>query len=592
MKKIFLIIMLLGTLLFLVSCINDEGNPEIILSGGDMRLYVGDQYVEPGCTVKDDIDINLVCKISGDTVDTTTEGEYLIKYNAIDSDGNSAKEETRKVDVLNDEFASSKSLQMTDIADEFIAEVQSLEVYNLQRSDVSYVNIETFINFLSGIIRPLEISKINSEMTIKYTLTSGEESEYSEYTYEMVINLDENTIKTNDIDIVMGLNVDPISDFGSGLSMVNYEVSGEIIPVEIDLDVYNIKTVLKEDDFYMPLYLTNFLFSGFYVNVYEMGDKVFITDYFSELSNLENNFVESQREDISSEVKIETEKFYALVFDYFYGLKEERSVSTYKDVLSNYNFGQTNNNDDFYNKVNDFFLELDDLHTSQHTFGYNGVGVELGFEQIQNPNTKYFKLLTSMNRYSCNTKEEITTEKIGDTYFITVNSFTSKTGELIDSTINKLENYNNIAFDLTCNTGGMIAGVINVLKYMTNEPIPIRNYNFGTMQNSVSYYKGETDVALNKNFYLMTSNVTFSAANLMTSIVKDMNLAVIVGEKSLGGACAVSIVTSPDGTVFQMSSNTGLTNESGELIEDGIVPHYVESSRDNIINKILEIANT
>ncbi len=602
MKKNLIFIFMTLLIILFTSCtkseINKNSQPVISLLGGDVTLYLGDEYVEPGCSVEDDFDKDITCKVSGDIVDVNKAGTYKIVYSATDSNGNEAIIKERNVTVKSIQFNLDTNLKTVDIANEFIAKNSELPIYNLDESEVSYVNAETFIKFLDGIIRPLEISKVDDSFIVKYVLELDElqRAYYSSdsYTYEMEIDFKTNVIKANDIDIINGLNVETISDFSSGLRVVDYELSGEVTPIVIDLDYYNIDIVKDGSDYYMPLYLANFLFSGFYVNVYEMGENIYVTDYFSELAPLKSDFDKVSKNTLTDELKKSTESFYALVFDYFYGLKGEREVSTYKDLLANYEITNTTDYNLFYNALNDFLLDLDDLHTSEHTFGYNGYDIQLSYDQIYEPNTKYNKLYSAINKYECRThNSEIESTKINDnTYIISIYSFTSRTGEILSGVINSLNSYENIVFDLTCNTGGMLAGVINTVKYMTNDSIPIRQYNLGTGQKTITYYKGESDLALNKNFYLMTSNVTYSAANLMTSIVKDMGLATIVGENSLGGACAISLVTSPDGTIFQMSSNNGLINKNDVLIEDGIEPdYYVDTSYGEIVNKIIELIN-
>jgi hypothetical protein len=73
--------------------------PIITLNGNaTVTLNVGDTYTEAGATVKDNVDTYVAADISG-TVDTTTAGTYMIKYDAKDTAGNTAVEITRTVIV-------------------------------------------------------------------------------------------------------------------------------------------------------------------------------------------------------------------------------------------------------------------------------------------------------------------------------------------------------------------------------------------------------------------------------------------------------------------------------------------------------------
>ena len=56
-------------------------------------LSVGDTYSESGATASDnDGDITADVVIGGDSVDTSTVGQYTVTYNVTDSSGNAASE--------------------------------------------------------------------------------------------------------------------------------------------------------------------------------------------------------------------------------------------------------------------------------------------------------------------------------------------------------------------------------------------------------------------------------------------------------------------------------------------------------------------
>jgi len=71
----------------------------IILKGDStVNLIVGDDYIDAGVTVGDDIDIESITKTG--TVDTFTPGTYIITYTAVDKDGN-------KVEIIRTVIVSS-----------------------------------------------------------------------------------------------------------------------------------------------------------------------------------------------------------------------------------------------------------------------------------------------------------------------------------------------------------------------------------------------------------------------------------------------------------------------------------------------------
>ena len=92
-----------------------------------------------------------------------------------------------------------------------------------------------------------------------------------------------------------------------------------------------------------------------------------------------------------------------------------------------------------------------------------------------------------------------------------------------------------------------------------------------------------------KNIYVFSTAATFSAANLFTSIVKDLDLAVILGEKSSGGASAITYTVLPDGAIIINSSNMTFVNHDNNIIEGGIevdIPYQYPVNWSNILNYI------
>ena len=79
----------------------DTTKPIITLVGdATVNLTVGDSYTDAGATANDAEDGILTnIAVSGDTVDTSTEGTYTITYDVTDSAGNSATQVTRTVIV-------------------------------------------------------------------------------------------------------------------------------------------------------------------------------------------------------------------------------------------------------------------------------------------------------------------------------------------------------------------------------------------------------------------------------------------------------------------------------------------------------------
>jgi C-terminal processing protease CtpA/Prc len=115
---------------------------------------------------------------------------------------------------------------------------------------------------------------------------------------------------------------------------------------------------------------------------------------------------------------------------------------------------------------------------------------------------------------------------------------------------------------------------------------------------AVTYYIESDYVAYDYNWYVLTSSVTFSAANMFASMAKELGIPVI-GQQSSGGASSIGAFITPDGSAVMISTNNVLSTRIGnELdgyeyisVESGVPVDYFLSrvtSDDQLINAINE----
>lgn len=145
----------------------------------------------------------------------------------------------------------------------------------------------------------------------------------------------------------------------------------------------------------------------------------------------------------------------------------------------------------------------------------------------------------------------------------------------------KEDNIKNIIFDITLNEGGDTITLAEILGLMTNKDIEIEITNVITKEKIKQIFKIDTnydgnfldnDAFDNFNYFVLTSDYSFSCANIFSNYCRNKNLATILGQKTGGGACAITRVILPTGACFQMSGLNGFYSNESFLPEFGTKP--------------------
>ncbi len=121
----------------------------------------------------------------------------------------------------------------------------------------------------------------------------------------------------------------------------------------------------------------------------------------------------------------------------------------------------------------------------------------------------------------------------------------------------------NVILDITLNGGGDTNAMIPMLGVF-DRAFSVTQYNPLSKSYAELNYKIDTnfDGVYDENdgfqgqynFYILTSNYSFSCGSYFPTIAKQNGIATIIGEQSAGGACAVQFGTTPDGRPFRLSS--------------------------------------
>lgn len=396
--------------------------------------------------------------------------------------------------------------------------------------------------------------------------------------------------------------------------------------MSFDLDDYNLTSYYVDNTVLLPLSLFELIYTQelgyyfYYFNGSIYGDFNGINDYSGKIKDVV----------CSKEVRELTYNYLRLLFHKYYGLAQYKGLDTIekvdeylkdykKDILST-------NSRDYEQAESDIFnMLLDDPHS-----GYINRSIYSKGEDIEILDGAKNTLISDTIDVNTDIKAKNEVEEedmlwylgddgfnhycgfvVGNTAFIDFDEFnlnfdktTGAEPSFIDDgdvfsimyyAIKCIRDLNlssqvikNIVLDLSLNTGGYVNAAYECLSFMTNDPI-IHNYEYaGTKQygstkvlvdNDLDGDFTDNDAAVEFNWFIQTSVVSFSCGNLVPFIAKDYGFATIIGQTSGGGMCVVGGGVLPDGSFFQKSdvlmrnvSRAEMNGQTYRSCEEGVLP--------------------
>lgn len=492
----------------------------------------------------------------------------------------------------------------TNMSKEYKVKNQKVDLYFEDKESIPYIDIIEFVNLLDGLYYSDEFEFVKKDNKLDVSILIIDEED-KEVEYKVEIDFDNDYIHAEDIDFFEYYIRESSVDYGKGLVSLE-PIYKKGSAVKYDLKKYGFDLIIKEDMYLVPLVIANLIFNqNVYFDLYYNGTNLYGIDTAdvsgSELKKiLKSN---ENKNEIPTEVKKSTYDYLAFMIDYFYGLKEERSINSGYEFLKKYENEIKNENASYgiFNVVKG----LDDLHTAHVSRGYyNNPNLEdtypggVDLENVSKFNRGMQEVVDSAARHfgvylgQLNLKDYELIDN-GKTAVIYLLEFEVDTPEAVFKIIDKLDSkVENIIIDLSLNTGGNIGSVLRILTKMTNKEVWYHAKN--PLNNAtISYGQTTNEKVYDKyNYFVKTSSVTFSAANLMASIAKDLDIPVI-GQKSSGGASAIMPIVLPEGSIIFISSSTVLTrkDEKGDYVsvEYGIDVDYPLNNlySETEINRIL-----
>lgn len=484
-----------------------------------------------------------------------------------------------------DEVAFTKTEKaFVNYSTEFIKDepVETISFYYYPgKEGLPYVDIGEFIGLLIGIIdenTQVETNANQVRVWTEYFYTEEEKEDYGitedSIVAYVVFDFLTETVSAPNVDAFDYFSGETETDFSEGLNLVSY-TEEELPELVIPCGEYGFSFYVVEDGeeirYTIPLSLAGLFLTGSMFDVVHNGDTLYGIDTY-QLGDLRNSTADVYdavrlNNDLTPAMELESRRFLELAFDYFYGLKEYRGISSFQSYTADYFNGAPN----FEYAFSEFTDSFADLHTGIISYGRQNPGYDYPGDYPQ------FILDYSYNYYGCECnlfRKNFDLTFHEDMAYLKIIEFNIEFKADLEPIMEEIREAEPkyVVIDLACNGGGVLAGVFHLLNYITDEDISLYTVTLGARSSAT--YDVEGDKAIDAEFYFITSGATYSAANLVTALAKDMGLIKTIGSQSGGGACSVKALVLPNGAVMQMSSNMNLAYADFTTVEEGVPTDY------------------
>ncbi len=504
----------------------------------------------------------------------------------------------------------------------------SIITYFLKNNgDVPFVD---FIDTTKSIIgRDIAQSSSNSD---GYKVLRTDNNAY------MLVNATNDTIYFSNYEAFVsksksGTTFDPKSSTYS-YSNTNSSEETQTSAVTFNLANYNIDIVESKDVIYVPFQIFDTLiYSQMDISIAFNGHDYYAVSSSSYFTN-RNYYISyfsgrSQSGNRSSYMANFTYNHLMFALDYYFSIKETRGISSFNELCETEGIKDDllNTSSETFNKAlnNLIYTYLDDGHSgfivssnyltydanadSKYSDSYTGTRRK-ALQDSHNSLSSYrqasrgFSFITSnidsIYNYSGNTliiSIDSFNFPVSDYYKQRPNSrtYSDDSFAILYYALNtyipsyeksKGQKITNIIIDVTLNGGGYVDDCIGLLGFLSNNYYveyensasgDISKINYTVDTNLDGSFNSDDGYQGKYNFYILTSNYSFSCANMLATICQNQNLATIIGEETAGGGGIVYNLCLADSTAIKISGNHSLIYHENDQIyysENKIKPDY------------------
>jgi C-terminal processing protease CtpA/Prc len=239
-------------------------------------------------------------------------------------------------------------------------------------------------------------------------------------------------------------------------------------------------------------------------------------------------------------------------------------------------------NQTFFHNVDYYLKDFDDLHLYLIFEGY--YGDSYSFDDEDYTYTGRFEAnFTAEEYYGEYCETNYSGPITPDVLYLQINGIDEYTPEVIAMDLYKYfdDGIEDVIFDLTCNPGGYIYSMNDMIAFFTDQPYSVFEYDY--KYDSIRNVVFDSDVKkIDANLYVLISKSTYSAANVLAGYLQSNGLATILGEDSNGGSSAVEYILGPGGMVIASPSLFHYSDEYATVFEYGIHVDYQVDPTDEL----------
>ena len=496
--------------------------------------------------------------------------------------------------------------------DEYQLKAKRLKTYFVDGGSAPYVDVSAFLSSLEGLYQTEYLSyETIGERKLRISWRSVSE------TYAMVVDDEEDEISVSSMDFFNLIHDTSTTDYSFATKTVDYAtVEGQEVTFSLasySLDVYRVKDLVL-----IPFCLANTLFcSTHYLNFYYNGSAYYATyfDFAMDDGTAEQDAFSARTlggGQIPEDVALLNARHFLFAMDYYYGLSSYYSIGTFRSYLGVDLLGRLSSVDEEEARnamMEVLYTKLDEMHTSFDSVSFYTAATSISSPSYGPRRTAYLaksKQLKALYETCCPDNEPI--RYYDDTAIIMSPSpiQTGASSELRDSTgallpdaytkdsfyymkemLSRIEErggINNILLDLSQNGGGNMGAVFRILGLFSDQDVVYGGKDVLSGSGYAVRLKvdadedkdyGDEDAYSSYKWGILTSSLTFSAANYLACNASYSGAAKIYGERSGGGSCPIIGIVNADGSSFHISGPSALQNATFD--DSGVSFSGVES---------------